>query len=352
MNAATSTTVARDALPPTWQGRIGWLGRHLARARESSIFVLLGLVTLAVWLQAPRFLSVANIRSIFLAIALLLVLAVGETVVLIGRNFDLSIGSTVGLSAMAAGLVVKSHPGTSAEAVFAIAVAVGATVGLTNGLLIAFLRVPSIVLTLGMLYLVRGITYLIAHGNEIDPGNVPSDFVSLSITSPILDIPWIVIIGFGFAATVAAVLRWTRPGRSLYALGSNPEAAQLRGLPTRRLVIAAFALSGAAAGVGGAIYLSQYGLVQFDAGSGLELQAITAAIVGGVSVFGGAGTILGAAAACVLLGAVTNGIAVLGYSPFLQDTVFGGLLVLAVVVNAVSRRIDLSRSLVRPELKS
>lgn len=345
------TTLPAARPPLTRRARIESLGRQIAHARESSIFVLLAVVTLAVSLQAPRFLSVANIRSIFLAIALLLVLAVGETVVLLGRNFDLSIGSTVGLSAMVAGLVFKADVGISEILVFAIAVAVGAMVGITNGLLISYLRVPSIVLTLGMLYLLSGVTYIVAHGNQVNPYNVPSGFVSLSITSPIDGIPWIVIIAFAFAAIMAATLRWTRHGRSLYALGSNPEAAQLRGLPARRLVIATFALSGAAAGIGGAIYLSQYGLVQIDAGSGLELQAITATIVGGVSVFGGAGTILGVTTACVLLGAITNGIAVLGYSPFLQDTVFGGLLVIAVVANSVSRKIDLSRSLVRPELK-
>jgi rhamnose transport system permease protein len=336
----------------TTSNRIGSLGRYAIRARESSIFALLAVVTLAVWLQAPRFLSVANIRSIFLAIALLVVLAVGEAVVLLGRNFDLSIGSTLGLSAMVAGLVMKGHAQLSLGLVFAIAVAVGASVGITNGLLVTFLRVPSIVLTLGMLYLVSGITYIAANGGQVNPYDVPSRFVSLSITSPIAGIPWIVIIAFAFAAVMVLVLRWTRHGRSLYALGSNPEAAQLRGLPARRIVIATFVLSGAAAGLGGAMYLSQFGLVQVNAGSGLELQAITAVIVGGVSVFGGSGTILGVTAACVLLGAITNGIAVLGYSAFLQETVFGSLLVIAVVANSVSRRFDLSRSLVRPELKS
>src|SRR5579871_2965863 len=117
-----------------------------------------------------------------------------------------------------------------------IAVAVGATVGSLNGLLITLLRVPSIVLTLGMLYLVSGVTYIIAHGNQVNPYNVPSGFVSLSITSPIDGIPWIVIIAFGFAVIVSLGLRWMRQGRSLYALGSNPEAAQLRGLPAKRLV--------------------------------------------------------------------------------------------------------------------
>jgi rhamnose transport system permease protein len=341
------TTRSASVLP----GRLASMGRQMARARESSIFAVLAIVVLAVGLQQHRFLSIANIRNIFLAIALLLVLTVGETLVLLGRNFDLSIGSTVGLSAMVSGLVFKGDHGASEVLVIIIAIAVGAAVGLTNGLLITYLRVPSIVLTLGMLYLVSGLTYIVAKGNQVNPYDVPSGFVSLSETSPILGIPWIVIIAFVFAAIVAAGLRWTRHGRSLYALGSNPEAAQLRGLPARRLVIATFAMSGAAAGIGGAIYLSQYGLVQVDAGSGLELQAITAAIVGGVSIFGGAGTILGVTAACVLLGAITNGIAVLGYSPFLQDTVFGALLVLAVVANSITRRIDLSRSLVRPELK-
>jgi len=346
------TTVTSKPLPVTWQGRVGSLGQQIIRARESSIFVLLAVVTLAVWLQAPRFLSGANIRAIFLAIALLVVLAVGETVVLLGRNFDLSIGSTLGLAAMVAGLTLKGNAGLPAVVVFAIAIAVGVTVGITNGLLVTYLRVPSIVLTLGMLYLISGITYIASHGNQVNPYNVPSGFVSLSITSPIAGIPWIVILAFVFAAIVAAALRWARQGRSLYALGSNPEAAQLRGLPARRLVIVTFVVSGAAAGLGGAMYLSQYGLVQVNAGSGLELQAITAAIVGGVSVFGGSGTILGTTAACILLGAITNGIAVLGYSPFLQDTVFGALLVIAVIANSVSRRFDLSHSLVRPELKS
>jgi rhamnose transport system permease protein len=249
-------------------------------------------------------------------------------------------------------LILKGDAGLPAVLVFAIAIGVGATVGITNGLLVTYLRVPSIVLTLGMLYLVSGVTYIVAHGNQVNPYNVPSSFVSLSITSPIAGIPWIVIFAFVFAAVMAAVLRWTRDGRSLYALGSNPEAAQLRGLPARRLVIVTFVVSGAAAGLGGAMYLSQFGLVQIGAGSGLELQAITAAIVGGVSVFGGSGTILGTTAACILLGAITNGIAVLGYSPFLQDTVFGALLVIAVIANAMNRRFEFAHSLVRPELKS
>src|ERR1700730_93893 len=120
------TTLPATRPPLTRRARIESLGRQGAHARDSSIFVLLGVVTLAVALQAPRFLSVANIRSIFLAIALLLVLAVGETVVLLGRNFDLSIGSTVGLSAMVAGLVFKGDIGISQPLVFAIAVAVGA----------------------------------------------------------------------------------------------------------------------------------------------------------------------------------------------------------------------------------
>jgi rhamnose transport system permease protein len=339
-----------DQSPRKWNERARLFGGQVMRGRETSIFAILVLLLVAVRLQAPRFWSSANIRSIFLAIALLLILAVGETVVILGRNFDLSIGSTVGLSAMTAGLLFKTHPGMPSVLAFAIAMAVGAVVGIVNGTLITYLRVPSIVLTLGMLSVLSEITYIVANGSQVNPYNVPSGFVSLSITSAI-GIPGIVIIALVFAGLVGAGLRWTRTGRSLYALGSNPEAAQLRGLPAQRLVIATFVLSGAAAGLGGAVYLSQFGLVQVNAGAGLELQAITAAIVGGVSIFGGAGTILGTTISCLLLGTMANGIAVLGFSTFWQDTAYGTLLVLAVIANSVSHKVQASRALVRPELK-
>jgi rhamnose transport system permease protein len=336
----------------TWKmsGNAGAFGSKIIRSREASIFALLAVLTIYVGLQAPGFVSVANMRSISLAVAIVLVVAVGESVVILGRNFDLSVGSTVGLSAMTAGLMFKNFAGLSIVLGFLIAIAVGVVVGFVNGLLITYLRVPSIVLTLGMLYALRGLIYVVAGGNQVNPYNVPPAFDSLSITSPI-GIPMVVIIAFAFAGLVGAGLRWSRPGRSLYALGSNPEAAGLRGLPARRFVIATFVLSGAAAGLGGAIYLSQYGLVQVNAATGLELQAVTAAIVGGVSIFGGAGTILGTTVSCVLLGAIANGIAVLGYSSFLQDTVYGAMLVLAVVTSSVSYRVQDSRALIRPELK-
>jgi rhamnose transport system permease protein len=344
------STFSTDQQARKMSGGASAFGRKVIRSRETSIFALLAVLTIFVWLQQPRFLSLANIRSISLAIAIVLILAVGETVVLLGRNFDLSIGSTVGLSAMTAGMMFRNTPRISPVLVFVIAIAVGVVIGFINGILITYLRVPSIVFTLGMLYVLSGMIFVVANGNQVNPYDVPSGFVSLSITSPI-GIPMIVIIAFAFAGLVGAGLRWSRPGRSLYALGSNPEAAELRGLPARRLIIATFVLSGAAAGLGGAVYLSQYGLVQVNAGAGLELQAITAAIVGGVSIFGGSGTILGTTVSCVLLGTIANGIAVLGYSSFLQDTAYGALLVLAVVANSVSRKVQDSRSLIRPELK-
>ena len=323
---------------------------RLLRFREVGIAALLAVLLVAVRLAAPRFWSVSNIQIIALSIALLLVVAVGETVVILGRNFDLTVGSTVGLSAMTVGMVFKSYSGLPTIVAIAIAIVVGLVVGAINGMMVAYLRVPSVVLTLGMLSVISGATYLVADGNQVNPFNVPERFVELSINSPI-GVPAIVIIAIVFAVLVELALRWSRFGRSLFAFGSNPEAAQLRGLSARSLIIASFVLSGGAAGLGGAMYLSQYGLVQDGAGAGIELQAITIAIVGGVSVFGGSGSILGTAIACALLGSMANGIAVLGFSSFWQDAMYGLLLILSVVASAVSRRLQSSRALARPELK-
>ena len=345
-----TTNIGQQLNSEKTAGRFRRFGGRVSQTREIATFALIALVAIYVWLQAPRFLNLSNVRSIGLAISLILIVAVGESVVLLGRNFDLSIGSTVGLSAMTAGMIFKDHRGASPLMVFAIALGVGVVVGTVNGVLITYLRVPSIVFTLGMLYAISGLIFIVANGNQVNPYDVPPSFVSLSITSPI-GVPSILLISAGFALLVAGILKWSRFGRSLYALGSNPEAAQMRGLPSRRIVVATFIVSGAAAGLGGAVYLSQYGLVQVNAGAGLELQAITAAIVGGVSIFGGSGSILGTVSACILLGEIANGIAVLGYSSFLQDSIYGFLLVFAVVANSISRQTQLSRSLTRPELK-
>ncbi len=332
------------------RGGTSRLAARLARFREAGITVLLMVLLVSVRLAAPRFWSVSNIEIIASSIALLLVVAVGETVVILGRNFDLTVGSTVGLSAMTVGMIFKSHSSMPTIVAILIAVAVGLLVGAINGVMIAYLKVSSVVLTLGMLSVISGAIYLVAAGNQVNPFNVPQRFVELSINSPV-GVPVIVIVAVVFAAVIELGLRWSRFGRSLFAFGSNPEAAQLRGLSSGRLIIASFVLSGGAAGLGGAMYLSQYGLVQDTAGAGIELQAITIAVVGGVSVFGGSGSILGTALACVLLGSMANGIAVLGFSSFWQDAMYGMLLILAVVASAVSRRLQASRALVRPELK-
>jgi rhamnose transport system permease protein len=342
------TSVPLAARPRRMLGR--QLGATLLHSRETSIGALLVVLVVLVRLKATSYWSQANIQIILLSIALLLVLSIGELAVMIGRNFDLTVGSTVGLAAMIVGLLFKSHQGMPIALAFAIAVLVGTVIGIINGLAIVFLRVSSVVFTLGMLSVISGVTYLVANGNQVNPFNVPQGFVSLSISSP-LGVPWLVVIALAFALVVGAGFRWTRTARSLYAQGSNPEAAQMRGLPAKRLIILSFVFSGAAAGLAGALYLSQYGLVQDTAGTGLELQAITIVIVGGASIYGGAGSVLGTAISTVLLGAMANGIAVLGYSTFWQDAMYGALLVLAVVGNSLSRRLEASRSLVRPELK-
>lgn len=354
MNASRFLTIKRpDTAPrPNPDGEEGKLAiwRRIGQFREASILALLAILLLGFRANSPSFWSSANIRGILLGVALLLVVSVGQTVVILSRNFDLSVGSTVGLSAMTVGLLLKNHPGMPSGVGFLAAIGVGAIVGVVNGVLITVLRVPSIILTLGMLSVIRGLVYAVANGQQVNPNDVPRRFVDLSITSAV-GIPGIVLIAAGVAILATAALTWTRQGRSVYALGSNPDAAQLRGLPTRKIIFGTFLLSGALAGLGGAIFLSQYGLVQVNAGTGIEFQTITAVIIGGASVFGGAGTILGTTLGCLLLATIGNGLAIAGLSSFWQDTAYGGLLLVAVLADAVVRSARASRILVRPELK-
>ncbi|MDO8210050.1 ABC transporter permease [Conexibacter sp. CPCC 206217] len=306
--------------------------RSLARAREAALAGFIVLLVIVVAAQNGDFLSGSNLRSILLDIALIAALASAQLMVMLTRNFDLSIGSTVGLAAVTVGMICQQHGALSTPVAYLIAIAVGLVVGLLNGFLIAWLRIPSIIFTLGMLSVVRGAVYLVADGGQVNSEDVPKGLTDLS-TGGLLGIPPLVLIAVAVAVAVALFLRWTRSGRSVYAVGSNPDAARLHGLPVSRTIVLVFALSGATAGLAGAMYLSRFGFAQITAGSGMELTVIAAVVVGGASIFGGSGSVAGTLLGCLLLGVIGNGFAVLGVSQYWQEAAYGALILLAVIAD-------------------
>jgi rhamnose transport system permease protein len=192
--------------------------------------------------------------------------------------------------------------------------------------------VPSLVVTLATLYIIRGIDILIVGGKEVVAQSLPSAFLEIPKATvfgiPDLAISIAVVVGIG-----AYYLRTFRSGRDLYAIGSNPEAARLAGLPVGRRVFTAFAISGAIAGVAGVLWGAQYGTINSTAGTGYELQVVSAVVVGGVAIFGGSGSVVGAALGALLLSTISSALYVLGISPFWDQAIWGFLLLLAIALD-------------------
>jgi rhamnose transport system permease protein len=310
------------------------LVRRIATARETGILIALLLVIVAATVANPFFLfSGDGFRDLLLTPSLLLV-AIGSAIVIITRNVDLSVGSIVGLTAYLTGRMFIDIPGIPLIGVFIGGVLLGGFLGLINGALVAFARVPALVITLGTLYIYRGINVAWAGGNRINASDLPKDFRALG-TDRILGIPILTIIAAVVLIAAAWYLRNLRSGRELYAIGSDPAAAHLYGLRVTRRVIGAFVVSGALAGLAGVLYAARYGTVSSAAGFGWELQAIGAAVIGGVAISGGVGTVWGAAIGAFLLLTINRALPILGIDDFWQRAVVGALIIGSIVLDRV-----------------
>jgi rhamnose transport system permease protein len=307
----------------------------VVRSREMSILIVLLLVIAAATVQTPSFLFSANSwRDLLLTPSILLVLAAGQAVVIITRNVDLSVGSVLGLTAYLTGRLFLEVPGLPIVAVVAAGVVAGGLLGLVNGLLVALGRVPALVITLGTLYIYRGIVLTWAGSDRINAGDMPRDFLRLG-TRSILSVPVLFIVAAVVIGVVGYYLYAHRGGRELYAIGSDPDAAELYGLNVRRRVLAAFVLSGALAGLAGVMFAARYGTVSSGAGTGIELEAVAAVVIGGVAIFGGSGTVWGAAIGALLLVTIDRALPILGIPDFWQRAVVGALIIGAIVLDRV-----------------
>ena len=301
----------------------------LVRTRELGI--ILALVALVVYTAAsnPRFLSAQSIRDILLNTAILAVMAAGQAVVVITRNIDLSVGSVLGLSAFTVATLMSDNPGLPMVAAIAVGLAVGGAAGLLNGVLVRYGRVPALVVTLGTLYMFRGITYSWAGGQQVNADELPRHFLTFANDS-ILGIPWLVLIALVVVGGVSLLMRNYRVGRELYAMGSSPPAAELAGIKVARNLLGAFVLSGALAGLAGVLFAARFGTVDAAAGTGLELNVVAAVVVGGVAVFGGSGTVWGAGLGALLLTVIGSALTVLDIDQFWQQAIVGALIILAI----------------------
>ncbi|MCW3005622.1 MAG: sugar transporter permease [Solirubrobacterales bacterium] len=299
--------------------------------QRHALLIVLGILTVILSLSTPSFFTSQNILNLLDQVAVIGVVACGMTVVMIAGGFDLSVGAVVALSAV---VIAIAAPAGGVVAI-AAGIAAAAVVGLVNGGLISKARVNPFVVTLGMMTIIRGLSLVISDGHSVY--DLPSWFGFLG-ASDVGPVSWGIISFVVVAVGTHVMLRHSRYGRTLYALGSNEEASWLAGINTGRAKTLAYVISAALAGFAGLILAGQISEASPIAGQGYELQAIAAVIIGGTRLGGGAGTIIGTVIGALMLGVIDNGLVLLGVAPYWQGVVQGSIIIAAVGLAAYEKR--------------
>ncbi|OFE17180.1 hypothetical protein BA895_17100 [Humibacillus sp. DSM 29435] len=313
-----------------------WWRKIVAR-REFGLFAAILLVLLPLGIINPNLLSPSNIGDLGVTTALYGVACLGQMVVMLTRNIDLSLGSIIGLAAYVSASTMSNMPNAPAILGIVVAIGVGLLCGAFNGVIVAYGRVPSIVVTLGTLAIFRGVDAILSDGQQISSGMVPSQWLSWT-AGKLLGISLLVWIGLILFLLFAGFLRWTRFGRDIYATGSNPDGADLIGIKTQARTFAAFLISGTLAGFAGAMWASHFATVDGQLAYGLELTLVASVVVGGVSLRGGAGSVSGVLLGTIGLIIIQNAITVARINPSYLQAFFGGAILLTVLIDTILSR--------------
>lgn len=327
-----------EARAPTPAGERAGTGgdafRRFITRPESPALIFLAVLLVVFSISSDKFLSGSNLQSVLVSVAVLGTIALAVNQVVLAGEIDISTGSMMGLCAVAAGAVATNTGGLILPLL--TGVAVGALAGAVNGLLVTIGRIPSIIVTLGMLYALRGVILLVTGGTWIT--GVPPEARVLG-TGSVLGIDLPVIILLALFVVMEVVSRHSTWGRNVFAVGGNRRAARFAGLPIDRTRFLAFVLVGVFVGIASMIYLGRAGSVQTNTGTGLELQVVAAVVIGGTSIAGGRGSTLAALTGAVIIGVILNGLILMGVPSIWQQAVLGALILLAVATDVLRRRL-------------
>jgi ribose transport system permease protein len=304
-----------------------------ATGRESGSLVVLLVAVGALTLASQEFLTGSNLSNLARQVAIFTIIAVGQLLVILTAGIDLSVGSVLGLSgAVTAQLLVAGWP---IPVAMLIGVALGAALGVINGLLVTRAKLPPFIATLGMLGISRGAVLVITDAKTVQP--LPQGFQTIA-NGTVLGFPNLLLVAVLVTVAVWFVLTRTVFGRYIYAVGSNPESARLAGVPVRLVTISVYAISSLLAGLGGVLLTSRLGAGIPTAGTGFELNAIAACVIGGASLFGAKGSALGAAAGALIMGVLNNGGNLLAINAFYLQIAIGVLILVAVGFDQLNTR--------------
>ncbi len=305
----------------------------VVRTRESAIFLALVLIVGVIGFVAPSFLSGSNLFLLSRQISFVAIVAFGELFVILTGGIDLSVGSIMALAGMAAAWAMKV--GVPVPLAVAAGVAVGLAMGAVNGALISYVRITPFIVTLGMLSLASGLVLGLTKGWPIT--EIPASFLPLA-QGAFLGLPVPVWIAALVAVTAHVTLRYTAFGRRTYAIGGNEQATFLSGIDVSRIKFVLYVISAATASIAGIILVARFNSAQADTGKGWELDAIAAAVIGGTSLAGGSGSVLGVVIGACIMGVIKNGLVLMRVSSYWQTAIIGIIIVLAAVLDRAKSR--------------
>lgn len=314
--------------------------RRFLHKQESSIILALLVYVTFVALVNNVFISSGNVFNIFRSAGFSLITIVGMTFVLITGGLDLSVGSVLALGGVIAGMMAKA--GAPVPAAILSGILVGTLIGSINGFLIVKIGIPPLIVSLGMLYAARGLVSVITKGVPVYP--LPKDFTSLEQLKLIGAIPFVVVVALLIAFVAQVVLKRTAFGRAVYAVGGNEEAAKISGINTGRTKFFVYFITSSLAATAGVIMAMRLGSAEAAVGTGYELIVISATVIGGTSIIGGSGTVIGAVLGGLFMEILTNSLTLMRISVYWQQLVVGTILILAVMLDQYKRKAMLRQS--------
>ncbi|MCL2579228.1 MAG: ABC transporter permease [Oscillospiraceae bacterium] len=323
--------------------------RKILRSREFSLFLVLVVLCIVIQSRNPQFLTATVIDSILRNYSYTILMATGMLMVLLVGGIDISVGSTLALSGMTSALLMRHGVIESAFLAYMVSLGVGILCGLMVGLVITKGKVLPIIASLGFMYVFRGMTFFISGGQWVGMQHLLPEFRAFSQGAAlgISNLLWITIVVY---ILVFIMLGWTRTGRQIYAVGSNPEAAMVSGIRSDNIKLFVYAFNGALAGISGAMFVGFYASAQNNSAMGLELDIIAACVIGGVSLKGGQGTIPGVLLGALMIAVINRSLSLTGIDPFWQQALKGAVILIAVTTNILVQRRATRLSLARREI--
>jgi rhamnose transport system permease protein len=315
--------------------------------RDAVLAGLVAAMLVLISVRAPVFLSAGSLDTLVTDGALLAMMAVAQMLPLLTRGIDLSVAANMALTGMITALVSKAHPATPAVACLALAVAIGLVLGAFNGSLIAYLGIPPIVVTLGTMSIYRGAVFLVSRGTWVNAQDFGKPYLAFP-TARLLGLTHIVWIAALILAVAYLFLNHMNKGRELYALGGNTGAAKYVGINNSHNLLLVYVATGTVSALAGYLWVARYAIAYTEIALGFELQTIAACVIGGVSIAGGKGSILGCLLGSAFLVIVFNALPIINVSPFWQMAISGAVVLVAVILNSRSER-DRGKVILEPE---